>query len=109
MERKASRAFHVIREVKGIARMSSRNLLVIRLYMTVVRPILEYGYTVWQTVSQTEMKKLEAVQRKALVLCLCLPSTSALDTLDLAAGIPPLDLRYCELAFRDIAKLSNRD
>lgn len=43
-EKKASRALHVIREVKGIARMSTRNL--IRLYVSMVRPILEYGCTV---------------------------------------------------------------
>ena len=104
VERKASQALHVIREVKGIARMSSRNL--IRLYMTMVRPILEYGCTVWQTVSHPEMRKLEAVQRKALALCLSLPATSALDALEVAAGVPPLDLRYCEIAIRDIAKLS---
>ena len=57
--------------------------------MTMVRPILEYGCTVWQTAAQTEMKKLEAIQRKALALCLSLPSTAALDALEVAAGIPP--------------------
>ena len=75
--------------------------------MTMVRPILEYGCTVWQTVAQTEMKKLEAIQRKALALCLSLPSTAALDALEVAAGIPPpLNLRYCEIAIRGIAKIS---
>ena len=52
--------------------------------------------TVWQTVSQTEMKKLDAIQRKALALCLSLPSTAALDALEVAAGIPPLNLRYSQ-------------
>ncbi|MEW8547348.1 MAG: ribonuclease H family protein, partial [Candidatus Thiodiazotropha sp.] len=103
-EKKANRALHVIREVKGIARMSTRNL--IRLYVSMVRPILEYGCTVWQTVSKSELKKLEAVQRKALALCLSLPSTAALDALEVAAGIPPLNLRYCEIAIRDVAKIA---
>ena len=104
VKKKASQALHVIREVKGIARMSSKNL--VKLNITMVRPILEYGCTVWQTVSQTEMKKLEAIQRKALALCLSLPSTAALDALEVAAGIPPLNLRYCEIAIRDNAKIS---
>ena len=60
----------------------------VRLYMTMVRPILEYGCTVWQTVAQTEMKKLETIQRKALALCLSLPPTAAPDALEVAAGIP---------------------
>ena len=103
-EKKASRALHVIREVKGIARMSTRNL--IRLYVSMVRPILEYGCLVWQTVSQSDLKKLEAVQKKALTLCLSLPSTAALDALEVAAGIPPLELRYREIAIRDEAKIA---
>ena len=103
-EKKASRALHVIREVKGIARMSTRNL--IRLYVSMVRPILEYGCLVWQTVSQSDLKKLETVQKKALALCLSLPSTAALDALEVAAGIPPLELRYCEIAIRDVAKIA---
>ena len=58
---------HVIREVKGASRISSKNL--IQLYVAMVRPIIEYGCTVWQTVSQTELKNLEGIQRKALALC----------------------------------------
>ena len=77
--------------------------------MTMVRPSLEYVCTVWQTVSQTEMKKLEAIQRKALALCLSLPSTAALGALEVAAGIPPLNLRYCEIAIRDIATLAKNN
>ena len=61
----------------------------------------------WQTVAQTEMKKLEAIQRKALALCLSLPSTAALDALEVAAGIPPpLNLRYCEFLVAKISAIS---
>ncbi|MEW8545066.1 MAG: reverse transcriptase domain-containing protein, partial [Candidatus Thiodiazotropha sp.] len=103
-EKKASRALHVIREVKGISRISSKNL--IQLYVAMVRPIIEYGCTVWQTVTQTELKSLEGIQKKALALCLSLPGTAALDALEVAAGIPPLDLRFCEIATRDMAKIA---
>lgn len=49
--------------------------------------------------------KLKSVQKKTLVMCLGQPITASKDALEIAAGIQPLDLRFAEVAMRDIAKI----
>ena len=103
-EKKASRSLKIIREVKGIGRISAKKLL--RLYSTLVRTIMEYGSTIWQCSKSTAL--LDRVQRKALFLCLGLPSTSSLEAMEVAAGILPLEFRFAETAVRDIAKIQSK-
>ena len=74
-EKKASRALQIIREVKGISQISTKKL--IELYVILVRSIMEYGCSVWQTVTRPDLKKLENIQKKALALCLDLPVTAS--------------------------------
>ena len=54
-EKKASRAVQIIREVKGISQISTKKL--IELYVILVRFIMEYGCSVWQTVTRPDLKK----------------------------------------------------
>ena len=103
-EKKASRSLKIIREVKGIGRISTKKLL--RLYSTLVRTIMEHGSTIWQCSQSTAL--LDRVQRKALSLCLGLPSTSSLEAMEVAAGILPLEFRFAETAVRDIAKIQSK-
>ena len=62
-EKKASRALQIIREVKGISQISTKKL--IELYVILVRSIMEYGCSVWQTVTRPDLKKLENIQKKS--------------------------------------------
>ena len=45
-EKKASIALRILREVKGISKISSKKL--IKLYVTLIRSVIEYGCLVWQ-------------------------------------------------------------
>ena len=103
-EKKASIALRILREVKGISKISSRKL--IELYVTLIRSIIEYGCLVWQTVARPDLRKLENIQRKDLANCLDLPWTSSREAMEVAAGVVPLDLRFCEIAIRDVAKIA---
>ena len=103
-EKKASRPLKIIREVKGTARISTNKLL--RLYSTLVRTIMEYGSTIWKCSKSTAL--LDRVQRKALSLCLRLPSTSILEAMEVAAGIHPLEFRFAGTAVRGIAKIQSK-
>ena len=99
--RKASNALKIIREVKGIAAVSTSKL--IRLYTSLVRSIMEYGAMVWQC--SKYCTKLASIQRKALCLCLGLPSSAATDAVEVAAGILPLDLHFTQIAIKEVAKI----
>ena len=46
------------------------------------------------------------MQKKALALCLDLPVTASREAMEVAAGVVPLDLRFCEIAIRDTAKIA---
>ena len=99
--KKASSSLKIIREVKGISRVSTCKLL--RLYVTVVRPIMDYGSLIWQGGKQ--VNRLSSIQRKALCLCLGLQGTAGTETVEVAAGIPPLDLYFRQTSIREIAKI----
>ena len=59
-----ARCLGVLREINGIAKLSSKNL--IQLYIGLVRPVLEYGCLAWQTATSHDLKPLEIIQKKAL-------------------------------------------
>ena len=101
---KASRCLGVLREINGIAKQSTKNL--IQLYIGLVRPVLEYGCLAWQTATSHDLKPLEIIQKKALALCLKAPITSSREALEVASGIPPIDLRLTEIAIREVAKIN---
>ena len=101
---KASRCLGVLREINGIAKLSSKKL--IQLYIGLVRPVLEYGCLAWQTATSHDLKPLEIIQKKALALCLKAPITSSREALEVASGIPPIDLRLTEIAIREVAKIN---
>ncbi len=89
--RKGHSALSTIREIKGLANMSRDKLL--RIYNSLVRSILEYACTVWQITSAESIKKIEALQRKGLSICLGLPATSSREALEVEANEIPIDLR----------------
>ena len=99
--KKATGSLRVIREVKGIAKVSTAKL--VQLYTTLVRSIMDYGAVIWQGSKHTN--RLAAVQRKALCLCLGLTSTARTEEAEVAAGIPPTDLHLAKNAIRELAKI----
>ena len=54
------------------------------------------------------MKKLEAIQRKGLSICLRLPTTSGREAMEVEGNILPVDLRIEEIAVREIAKIQSK-
>ena len=107
VERKANNAIHIIREIKGLANISRTKLL--RIYNNLVRSIIEYGCPVWQITPTENMKKLEAIQRKGLSICLGLPATSGREAMEVEGNILPVDLRIEEIAVREIAKIQSKN
>ena len=48
---------------------------------------------------------LSTIKRKALCLCLGLPDTAGTETVEVASGIPPLDLHFRQTCIRELAKI----
>ena len=94
----------MLREVKGIARVSTTKLL--QLYTILVRTNMDYGAILWQ--GSKHINRLAPVQRKALCLCLGLPTTAATDVVKVAAGIPPIDLHLTDISTKELAKIQSK-
>ena len=56
--------------------------------------------------SPEDLRVLDMVQRKSLAFCLNVPATSSSEALEVASGIPPLDLRLTEIFIREVAKIN---
>ena len=87
----ASNSLRIIREVKGFATVS------------LVRSIMEYRAVIRQCSRHTG--KLSSIQRKALSLCLGLPSTSGAELVGIAAGVLHIDLYFTQIAIKEMAKI----
>ena len=81
----------------------------LRIYNSLVRSIIEYGCPVWQITPTENMKKLEAIQRKGLSICLGLPATSGREAMEVEGNILPVDLRIEEIEVREIAKIQSKN
>ena len=57
----------------------------------------------WQSSKYTNRPSI--IQRKAVCLCLGLPGTAGTEAVEVAAGIPPLDLHFIEACIRELAKI----
>lgn len=105
LEQQASRTVGILCKIKGIAKISSR--ILIQIYQSLVGSILSYASSIWQIRNDSQLKKLDSIQRKGLSLCLDLPSTASVEVIEVAAGVIPLHLRREEMAIRDFAKINS--
>jgi hypothetical protein len=67
--------------------------IMITLYKTLVRPILEYASEIWGDASPTNLKKLDSVQHQALTKCLGVNRLAHKKDVNFEASVLPLELR----------------
>ena len=75
------------------------------LYQTCIRSIMEAVYPVWCTVSVTEFKKLEEIQRSALRTATGTRHGVALSVLEVLTGTPPLKQRLEQSLINEFSKI----
>ncbi|VDI56199.1 Hypothetical predicted protein [Mytilus galloprovincialis] len=105
VEQKAQKSLGIIRNIKGIAKVSTK--ILIQIYQSIVLSTMLYASSVWQINNNTHIDKLNAIQRKGLALCLNQPATASIEALEVVAGIVPLDLKREEAGIRQIAKIKS--
>lgn len=73
-------------------------------YKSTIRSVLEYGAFAIQSLANTHKLRLERVQWRALRVCLGMMTSTHTRTLEVQAGILPLDLRWKELNAKFLCK-----
>ena len=68
---------------------------------------MEFAASVWQNSFSADT--LNKIERKGLALCLGVPATSALNAVEVEAGVLPLELRREELSIREGGKIMSND
>ena len=76
---------------------------ILKVYMTTIRPVLEYGVQVWQDVPKFLSNKLESVQKRALHFIY--PCHSCLDALN-TSNLSSLKERRTQLCCKYIQKVT---
>ena len=84
---------------------SDRHTL-LKLYLTIIRPNLEYASPVWDPYHKTEIEAMESVQRFALKMCLKSWNTDY-NHLLLEARLPSLKARHAALNLSQINKVTH--
>ena len=101
------RALNVLRVVSGVNFGADRKTLM-RLYWAIGRSKLEYGSHVYSSAKSSTLKKLDPVNNEALRICTGAFRSSPVDSLQVEAGSPPLELQREEQLLKYILKLESR-
>ncbi|GFV20880.1 putative RNA-directed DNA polymerase from transposon BS [Trichonephila clavipes] len=76
-------------------------------YTTLVRPVLEYGYQIWQVASPANFKRLERVQLSAARIITGLRYSCPTDKVLYEADIQPLTMRFEVNSYRYFNKIKS--
>ena len=79
---------------------------ILKVYLTTIRPILEYGVQIWQDIPEFLSNKLESTQKRALHIIY--PWHSYLDALN-TTNLSSLKERRTQLCCKYIQKMSQKD
>ena len=104
IQTKCKRRLNLFRCITSTPAGADRNTL-LRLYKTIVLPIIEYGSIIYAGGSQPTLDKLEVVQNNFLRLALGAMKTSPVISLQVDANITPLHIRRMELTMRYVSKI----
>ena len=103
ISKKASKRLYSLRILKKVG-VNREGIL--KVYLTKIRPILEYGVHVWQDIPEFLSNKLESIQKRALHIIY--PCHSYLDALNIT-NLSSLKERRTQLCRKYIQKMSQND
>ena len=106
IQTKCKRRMNLFRCITSTQTGADRSTL-LRLYKTIVLPIIEYGAAMYSGGKAPALQKLEAVQNNFLRLALGAMKTSPVISLQVEANIPPLYIRRMDLVLRYYAKIQH--
>jgi len=89
---KTKRKINLLRSITG-QRWGANKTTLLRIYRTLIRPKIEYGFELFLTASKTTLQKLVTLQNTCLRICTGAMKTTATDILYNECGELPLKLR----------------
>jgi ribonuclease HI len=81
----------------------------IHLFRTCTRAIIESSFPVWCNISPEAYKKIEEMQRIALKSATGTHHNTALSTLEVMTGVPPLRLRLEEILINEFTRILSKE
>ena len=102
----AMRSLNVLRTVSRINFGPDRKTL-LRLYWAVCKSKLEYCSQLYSSAGSTVLKELDTVQNEALRICTGAFRSSPATSLQVEAGVPPLNLQRDEQCLRYLLRLES--
>ena len=102
--KKACKKLYSLRVLRK-AGVEQRNIP--KVYLTTIRPVLEYAVPVWQAIPAYLVNRLESVQRRALSIIF--PSIDSYDDARMMAQIPTLEARRKQLCEKYMMKMKKEE
>jgi ribonuclease HI len=101
---KCKRRLNILKSVSSQTWGASKKTLLV-IYRGLIRSIIDYGSTAYSTASLSQLAKINRIKNTALRICLAVPKSTQIDSLEVECGEPPLSLRRLELACRHALKI----
>lgn len=96
---KCKKRINFLRTIAGV-RWGAHPIILLSLYKTTIRSILEYGAFAFMNLARTHKIRLDRLQWRSLRIAMGLMTSTHTGTLEVQAGILPLDLRWKELSLK---------
>ena len=96
---KCLKRINILKCVSGTSWGASKSLLVI-LYKSLIRSVLDYGSVVYDYASTSYLKKLNSIQNRCLRICCGALKITGSQLLEVECGIPPLYLQRKSLQLK---------
>ena len=104
LKERCKKALNLLRVVSHLNWGGDREVL-LQLYKSLVLSKLDYGCFIYGSAPKSYIKMLDPIQNEGLRLCTGAYATSPIESLEVEANIPPLQLRREQLALQYITKL----
>lgn len=106
LKTKCTKRINVLRALCG-QQSGADSVTLIRIYKTLVRPVLEYGVEVYASAPRKTLAKLDTIQNECLRIAAGAYRTTPIKLLQGLTGVTPLHLRRQELSLRYWAKINS--
>lgn len=105
LQDKCQKRLNLMRAISGTSWGASKKTLLM-IYRTIIRSVLDYGCTAYDSTDNANKEILDKIQRKALAICCGSATGTSVPALQVDCGELPLDLRRKRMLAEQAVKVS---